>query len=54
MKARFIGETQPLMLTKGKIYSVLSVERRYYRVEDDTGDDYLYPPTMFEIVSDEQ
>ena len=40
---RYIGETSPLELTNGKIYKVLSVERGWYRVVDDTGEDYLYP-----------
>jgi len=52
MKVKFIKETQPFMLTKDKIYEVISVERKWYRVIDDTDDDYLYPPESFEIVED--
>ena len=29
-KVRYIGETVPLELTHGKIYSVLSIERGWY------------------------
>lgn len=47
---RYIGETSPLELTNGKIYKVLSVERGWYRVVDDTGEDYLYPAGNFEII----
>lgn len=47
---RYIGETSPLELTNGKIYKVLSVERGWYRVIDDTGEDYLYPAGNFEII----
>lgn len=49
-KVRYIGETVPLELTHGKIYSVLSIERGWYRVVDDTGEDYLYPAGNFEVV----
>ena len=50
MKVRWEGKTEFLMLTNGKIYSVLSVERGWYRIIDDSGDDYLYPPEMFTII----
>ena len=34
-----------------KVYDVLSVEKRgWYRIVDESGEDYLYPPSMFEIV----
>jgi len=49
-KVRFIGKTEKLVLTQGKTYDVLSVERGWYRIADDSGADYLYPPEMFEIV----
>ena len=35
----------------GKIYKVLSVERGWYRIVDDTGEDYLYPAGNFEIIN---
>lgn len=50
MKVRYLGKTEFLVLTNGKIYEVLSVERGYYRIVDDSGEDYLYPPRYFEIV----
>lgn len=49
-KVRYTGETISLMLTNGKIYDVVSVERSWYRIVDDTGEDYLYPADNFEIV----
>lgn len=52
MKIRWKGKTEFLVLTQGKIYNVLSVERGWYRVIDDSGEDYLYPPDNFEIVED--
>lgn len=37
-------------LTVGKLYAVIGVERGWYRIVDDTGEDYLYPPYLFEVV----
>ena len=50
MKIRYTGETSFLELTNGDIYEVVSVERGWYRVVDDSGEDYLYPPDEFEVV----
>ena len=50
MKIKYKGETSFLITTKGKIYDVLSVEKGWYRIMDDSGEDYLYPPEMFEVV----
>lgn len=52
MKVKWTGETSFLVLTKNKIYDVLEVERGWYRVRDDSGEDYLYPPEKFEIVEE--
>lgn len=52
MKVRFLGKTESLVLTHGKIYDVLSVEKGLYRIVDDSGEDYLYPPKYFEIVEE--
>lgn len=50
MKVKWLGKTDFLVLTNKKIYDVISIERSWYRIIDDSGDDYLYPPDMFEIV----
>ena len=34
------------------VYEVLSVERDWYRIVDDSGENYLYPPELFELVND--
>lgn len=52
MKVRFIGVTKKHYLTNGKIYKVLSVEKEWYRIVDDSGEDYLYPPELFEIIEE--
>jgi len=41
-------------LTIGKIYHVISAENGYYRIIDDSGEDYLYPKEMFEITTKEE
>lgn len=50
MKVKYLGETSFLELTNGKVYTVLSVEKGWYRIVDDSGEDYLYPPEDFEVV----
>lgn len=50
MKVKFIDEGSSLSCLKGKIYEVLSIERKWYRIIDETDEDYLYPPECFEIV----
>ena len=52
MKVRYLGKTEFLMLTNNKVYDVISVEKGWYRVVDDSGEDYLYPPKYFEIVEE--
>lgn len=52
MKIRWKGETEFLVLTRDKVYDVISVESGWYRIKDDSGEDYLYPPEKFEIVED--
>jgi len=41
-------------LTIGKIYQVISVENGFYRIIDDSGEDYLYRAAMFEIIPTEE
>ena len=50
MKVKYLGETSFLELTHGKIYDVLSIEKGWYRLVDDSDEDYLYPPEDFEVV----
>ena len=51
-QVRYLVETEPLMLTKGKIYDVLAIENGWYRIIDDSEEDYLYPPEVFEIINE--
>lgn len=50
MKVKYIGKTESLMLTNGTIYEVIFVEKGWYRIIDESGEDYLYPPEQFEII----
>lgn len=50
MKVKYIGKTSSLGLINGKIYSVISIEKDWYRIIDESEEDYLYPPELFEIV----
>lgn len=52
MKVKWKGKTEFLVLTHDKTYSVVSVEKGWYRIVDDSGEDYLYPPGQFEIVEE--
>lgn len=43
MKLRYIGESFGVdSLTNGKVYEASVEDRDYYRVIDDSGEDYLY------------
>lgn len=52
MKVRWKGKTDLLVLTHDKVYTVLAVEKGWYRIVDDSGEDYLYPPKQFEVVEE--
>ena len=52
MKVKWKGKTDFLMLTHDKVYEVLSIEKGWYRVIDESKEDYLYPPEQFEIVEE--
>ena len=39
-------------MTIGKIYEVISIENGWYRIVDNSGEDYLYSPEAFEVVEE--
>lgn len=53
MNVKWLGKTDFLLLIDNKIYEVISIERGWYRIIDNSGEDYLYPPDMFEIVEED-
>lgn len=54
MKVKYVGESDPLELLNGKIYDVIEIDEvsGWYRIVDETGEDYLYPAEDFEIVEE--
>lgn len=55
MKLKYIGsKSDPMELINGKVYKCLGVENGWYRVVDESGEDYLYPPEEFEVIEKEQ
>lgn len=51
MKVKYKGKSD-VSLTNGKIYEVVSVEQSWYRIIDNTEEDYLFSPDEFEIVEE--
>ena len=35
-----------------KEYEVLSIENNFYRIVDESGEDYLYSPSQFDVVEE--
>lgn len=63
LKVKYIGELDIdvpnsykifMDVLPGKIYEVLAVERGWYRIVDESEEDYLYPPDDFEIVDEDE
>jgi hypothetical protein len=60
MKIKFIGEeymdylipNNRIDLKPGKIYEVLREKPKWYVVIDESGEDYAYPKSFFEIVEE--
>jgi len=49
MKVRYIGK-DTVSLRTGKVYPVMATETHWYRIFDETEEDYLFPGELFEIV----
>lgn len=47
MRKKYVGITSELSLINGKVYEILGVSRGWYRIVDESGEDYLYPPQFF-------
>ena len=52
MKVKYTGQTNPFTLTHGKEYTVESTECGWYRIVDESGEDYLYPTDLFEVTEE--
>jgi 7,8-dihydro-6-hydroxymethylpterin-pyrophosphokinase len=40
-----------IWLDIGKVYEVQRIEHGWYRIIDESGEDYLYPPELFESLT---
>ena len=49
-KVKFIGESDPLALLNGKVYDAIVGQKGMICLVDETGDEYAYPPELFEII----
>ena len=64
LKVKYIGKREKdvpnsykifMDVLPGKVYDVLSIEGGWYRLIDESGEDYLYPPENFvEVVEEAQ
>lgn len=51
MTVKYIGDdSSPMSLVTNNKYKCIGIEKGWYRVIDETGEDYLYPPELFELV----
>lgn len=50
IKVRFIGEDDPLAVLHGKVYDAFIGQKGMICVVDETGDEYAYPSSLFEII----
>lgn len=53
MKVKYMGEDS-VSLTNNKIYDVVAIEEDWYRIVDNTEEDYLFNPDEFEVVEEQQ
>lgn len=52
MKVKYLGPDLPGSLVSGKVYEVLATENGFYRIIDESGEDYLYDKRGFVIVKE--
>lgn len=55
MRVKYIGEDDPEQLLNGKEYDVVEQDNHtgWYRITNEAGDDYLFPPEDFEVLRDD-
>ena len=47
---KYIGKHDTPAFDREKIYKIISIEKGWFRVETEIGEDYLFPPDQFEIL----
>ena len=51
---KYIGRGDPLYCLKGKVYKKIGESHGLWRIIDESGEDYLYAPELFEIVKEDK
>lgn len=57
MKVQFLFRSDNILypdLTEGRLYDVIGIEANYYRLLNDGGLPYLYPPDVFTIIETDE
>lgn len=49
-RVKYIGSYYQVSLIPDNIYTVLAVENKWYKIQDETGEEYFFPPEQFEII----
>ena len=52
LRVKYIGEDDPMSLRTGKIYNARILEKGWYGIVDESGEEYAYHPGAFEIVTE--
>lgn len=50
LRVRYNGKSSPIYCIKGKEYDVIGKQCGYWRVIDESGEDFLYRPDHFEVL----
>ena len=50
MRVLFVGKSDNFGCINGKAYEVIAEEKNFYRIIDETGEDYLYTKKNFTVV----
>jgi hypothetical protein len=51
MKAKYVGDYYKVVLKKGKVYDILSIENGWYCIVNELGEESLFPPDVFELTA---
>jgi len=54
MKIKYIGKTSKLTMINGKVYEARQGQKGWFALIDETGEEYAYPPQLFEVVEDDK
>ena len=50
IKVKYIASYETPALDRNKVYTVMSIEKGWYRIMTELDEDYLFPPEAFEII----